>query len=105
MITDVLIFVLGGFVQVVAFLFSAIGFLVPSQFQTAIAQYVSYFSYAQGILPVVATPGMSGFAGSMGLLTILGWGLQFIAAWYLLKLVLFVFGLIPWLGKNVSLHF
>lgn len=103
MITDILVLIIGGFVQLVVFLFSAITFFIPTQFATAISEFVGHLRYAQGIMPIVPDPSMTGLASNTGIMTILGWALGFIAAWYTLKLVLFTFSIIPWLGRHIHL--
>jgi len=103
MITSVLFLVGGVFISLIASILGFITFAIPDVFTTAIQSYIAYLSYAQGIVPVVATPGYTGLAGSIGLLDLFGYGISFVGLWYLFKLIMWVFALIPWIGKHVPL--
>ena len=59
--------------------------------------------YAQGLVPVVATSGYTGLAGSMGLLDLFGYALTFITFWYMFKLVVMIFSMIPFIGRHIPL--
>lgn len=103
MFTDVFIFVVASFVQIIATILSAISFLIPDSLETAISQWMGYLGYLQGVFPVVPTPTMTGLAQTVGVLTVVGWALQLLVAWYLVKLALFTFHLVPFIGKHVEI--
>lgn len=103
MLTDLFFFLIGILLKTVVLVLSLITFPIPEAFTTAITEYVSYLSYAQGILPLLPNPSATGLWQSVGMLTLLGYGLQFIVVWYLLKLVLWAFSLIPWVGRHIHL--
>jgi len=103
MITTIFLYVIGVFVSGIGAIFLLISYTIPSSIITAFENFFSYFAYAQGILPIVPNPGAGGLWGSVGLLTILGYGLQFLVLWYTVKLILFVFGLLPFVGKHSPL--
>jgi len=103
MFTDVFIFIIASFVQIIATILSAISFLIPSSVQTALAEWLGYLGYLQGVFPIVPTPSMTGLAQTVGVLTVVGWALQLLVAWYLVKLALFVFHLVPFVGKHVEI--
>jgi len=103
MITSIFYLLGGVFIGLVANILNILTFTIPDAFETAITQYIAYLGYAQGIIPIVATGGYSGLAGSIGLLDLFGYALSFIGVWYLFKLMIWVFSLIPWIGKHVPL--
>jgi len=99
-----LLFYLGGlFLSLISTLLATLTFAIPSVFTTAIQGYISYLGYAQGIVPVVATTGYSGLAGSIGLLDLFGYALAFLVIWYSVKIILWLFALLPWIGKHVPM--
>lgn len=103
MITSVLFLVGGVFISLFVGLLSLFSYAIPDVFETSIQQYLAYFGYAQGLVPVVATSGYSGLAGSIGLLDLFGYALVFIGFWYLFKLLLMLFAMIPFIGKHIPL--
>jgi len=103
MITDVIYLIGGTFIWIVVTVLKFIAFTIPDVFETAIAQLFGYFGYAQGILPIVPDAGMSGLAGDIGILTLIGYAIQFITVWYLFKLAIWLFSLVPWIGKHTVL--
>lgn len=103
MIIDILLFVVSLFLWTISRLFGLIEFALPEEVTTAASDWMGNLAYTQGLFPLVPNPNMTGLAGSIGILNIVGYGLQFIVAWYLIKLILFAFGLIPWFGKHVDL--
>lgn len=90
MITDVILYVLGSFVALVGNAFSLIQFAIPQQFVDAVGYFVSKLAY------------ISGFINVPDILAAIGWLLTFITYWYIVKLILWVFSLIPWFGKSIS---
>lgn len=103
MITDVILFVVGLFIWTISKLFGLIEYAIPDTVETAVNQIFDYVRSVNGLLPMLPDSDLSGFASTIGLLTIGGYMLQFIVAWYLIKLILFVFALIPWFGKHVEI--
>jgi len=103
MITSILFGIGAWFLSMIATILNALTWTIPSAFTDSITSYISYLGYAQGIVPVVATPGYTGLAGSIGLLTLFGYGLSFITLWYTVKLIIWMFALIPWIGKHVPM--
>lgn len=103
MITDVILFIVGSFLKLLVSLFSLVSFTIPDWIETAIGNAFEYVAVLNGVFPIFPNPAFTGLAGSVGLFTIVGAFLQFLVAWYLIKLVLFVFGLIPWFGKHSKL--
>lgn len=90
MITDIILYVVGSFVALIAEAFKLINFAIPSQFVDASNYFISKLSY------------LSGFINVSDILSAVGWFLTFTTYWYSIKLVLWVFSLIPWFGKNIS---
>lgn len=103
MITDIILFIVGLFVWTISQLFGFIEYALPQPIFDAITTAFGYVRMADGLLPLLPDPTLSGLPSTMGLLTIVGWTLQFIVAFYLIKLLLFVVGLIPFFGKKISL--
>jgi len=103
MLVDIFLFLVGVFLHIVSGLFSLLSWPIPAAFQTAVSEWLGYLGYLQGIFPIVPDASMSGLAHSIGLLTIVGYGLQVIALWYTIRILLFVLALIPGIGKHLDL--
>lgn len=103
MITDVLLFIVGAIVSVLSGIFSGLSYAIPSVIQNVIGTALGYISYFNGFFPIYPNSSFSGLANTIGIFTIVGYYLQFILVWYLVKLALFVFHMIPWLGKKLEM--
>lgn len=90
MITDLILYIIGSFVGLISSAFSLVNFAIPSGFVDASQYFVSKLSY------------LAGFINIADILSAVGWFLTFTTYWYSIKLVLWVFSLIPWFGKSVS---
>ena len=91
MIVDILLFIIGSFVSLVASAFGLVSFVIPDQVEEAVAYFIGFLDYASGIANIPV------------LLEAIGTLFGFFAFWYGIKLVLFIFALIPWFGKQVDL--
>jgi len=91
MITDVLLYVVSGLLAIVNFLFSGLSIVIPSQIQAAFLKFFSYVSYGNGIFPF--TDAIAAIQ-----LVLFAWMLM-----YAIKIYLFGFSAIPWLGKVLVL--
>jgi hypothetical protein len=94
MIFDIILLFLSFLLGLFADLLSVFNFF-PEEISTAIAQFFGYSGYLQGILPIVPDPTVEGLAGTIGILTVVGWSIKFLAYFYLVKILLWVFGFIP----------
>jgi hypothetical protein len=105
MIISTLLYVVGGVLKVILSILSIPVFTIPASFYEAVSSLFAYFGYAQGILPIVADPTMSGLAGDIGLLDVLSTAILFTVAIFLFKLALFILHHIPVIGISRSESF
>lgn len=91
MIISALIYITGAFLNLIYVLFSAISFTIPDEISDSLTYFLSYFVYANGIIPVAT------------LMSALGTIVSFMMLMYTIRIVLFTYHLLPWIGKNVSL--
>lgn len=104
MIFDIFLFIIGGILKIISFIFSLIEVVFPDYFVTAVTNYMGYLRYAQGFLPIVPDPTMTGLAHDVGLLTILGWVITLLIGIYSIKVLLKLLGLIPFLHIRSSFN-
>jgi len=90
MITDIILYIIGSFVGLISGAFKLINFAIPSQFVESSAYFILKLSY------------LTGFLNIGDILVAVAWFLTFTTYWYMIKLVLWVFSLIPWFGHQVS---
>lgn len=91
MITDIFIYIIGSFVALVANAFVSIGTIFPTQILNAISSLFQYVNYLNGILPMDT------------IMLALSIYIKVAIFYYAVKLILFVFSLIPIIGKTVNL--
>jgi|GEM_PF-3663256 len=92
MLTDIFLIIVGGFLAVVSFALSQIGFLIPQQISDSFGILFNYLNYFQGIFPITET------------LQVLAFLLTFSAVWYSAKLVMRAYSLLPFIGRKSSLN-
>jgi len=91
MITSALLIVVSSVIDLVLFPFRAISSVIPESIQDALTWFFGFLNYGSGIFPVRTI-----YAATLFLLGI--WVLK-----YVVKIVLFVFALLPWIGSDVKL--
>lgn len=88
MITDIIILLLSSFVGLISTAFGYISsFTVVQEISDSVTYFLSYLNYLSGILPI------------NNILKALGTLILFYTAWYTVKIILWIFSLIPWFGK------
>lgn len=88
MIYNLFFYTLGLLTNAFTALFSVIDYVFPPEFQQSVVFFVNHLAYAKGIFPVNA------------LLNAISLYLSFIALFYGLKVVLWVFAHTPWIGSH-----
>lgn len=91
MIISAILYIVGAFVTLVSSAFSAISYAIPGNFQTAIHYFFGYLGYLRGVLPID------------NILTAMGSFITFLTYWYAIKLILWIYSLVPWIGKTTTL--
>lgn len=92
MLTDIFFIILASFVSIISAIFrSVVGVVVPSQVGQAFTDFFSFASAGNGIFPMTDV--------MLALFTVINvW-----IALYILKVALFGFSLVPWIGKALNL--
>lgn len=91
MLIDIFLFFIIAIIGIIGSLLNALSFIIPDQFETSLISLLSNFKYAFGILPVAE------------LFEVVAFLISFFVVWYTVKTILKVFGMIPFIGKNVKL--
>jgi len=91
MIFGAFLIIIASIIDLILFPFRAISSVIPVQIQEAIEWFFGFLNYGSGIFPVRTV-----YLASLFLLAI--WGLK-----YVIRIVLFVFALLPWIGSSVEL--
>jgi len=87
-----LIFGIGAlFLGIINSILSGFGIIFPDNVEDSIYYFLSFFSYLQGIFPVTT------FMLALGVYS------SFAGLLYLIKIILWLIGHIPWLGKHKNL--
>jgi hypothetical protein len=88
MIIDLLFFLLGAILNGIAALFSLLTFVIPQDALAAIANAFSYLAYLQAFFPIDT------------FLTVASSFFGFLLVWYSWRLIMFVYSLVPGIGKE-----
>lgn len=91
MLTSILLLIIAGFLFLVSQLFSLVSLAVPTQIATAFDTFFDYVHIFDGFFPI------SDFLLALLFLIALETGL------YLVKIFLFGFSLLPWVGSKAEL--
>lgn len=91
MIFDIIFVGISLFLKFIAVIFSVVTFAIPDNFEIAITYFVGHLNFLRGFLDVET------------LLQALGVYLSFLGFWYLLKMLRFVWGHMPWVGRHHKL--
>jgi len=87
-----LIFFLGGFLlSVLNYFFSGLSFLIPNAVENSIVYLLGFLNYFGGIINVPA------------LLTTISFLAGFYAIWYSVKIALWLYGFIPYIGVKADI--
>ena len=100
MITDVFITLGSAVITIITKLFGLISFAVPDWVEQVIATGFSYFGRLQPIFPMVADPAKSGLWATVGILDMFSFGLLLIISIYIVKPILGVIQLLPFIGRK-----
>lgn len=103
MITSLIYSIGSLFITTITAILGTFSLAIPNYFEDAITQYIQYLGYAQGLVPITATTGYTGFAGDFGLFDLFGYALVFLVFWYGIKILLWIYAMIPWIGKHIPL--
>lgn len=90
MLIDIILYLVGSFVALIQGALGLISITIPDQFINSIYFFTAKLSYLEGFLNIP------------DILSATGWFLTFTTYWYSVKVILWVFGLVPWFGKSVS---
>lgn len=90
MIVDIFLYLLAFFLGLLSSLLSSISFVLPVQFSNAIGYFLSYFGYLRGWLDIDI------------LFQAIGIYLIFLGSYYLVRILLWVYSHIPFIGKHVD---
>jgi hypothetical protein len=88
MITSLLFYIIGFFLSLIVWLLNTIKFIIPIEITNGIAYFAGYLVYVRGFIDVDT------------LVTALGTYLTFLAFYYTIKIGLWLFGHMPWVGKH-----
>jgi len=91
MITDAFLLIVASVIDLVLYPFRAISNVIPAAIQDGITWFFGFLNYGSGIFPVRTI-----YAATAFLLGV--WVLK-----YVVRIVLFIFALLPWIGKSVDL--
>lgn len=91
MITSIFFYVFAWILNRFAYLFSLLNFALPDSVSTSLNYMLGYFGYLKGVFPVDT------------LFTVAGIGLTFLLLLYTVKLLLWAYSLIPFIGRHVGL--
>lgn len=91
MLVDTFFFVINLILTGISKAFSALSLALPEEITTSIEYFVSHFAYLSGIVNVQA------------LFSALGFLLTFTALWYTVRIILWIFALTPWIGKDATM--
>lgn len=94
MILDIIIIFITALLRLFAVILTPLNFF-PPEIAQAIGNFFGNFAYLHGFLPIVPVPEMSGLVATVGILTVFGWMIKFIVYFYIVKLILWLFGFIP----------
>jgi len=90
MITDIFLKIVATFISFISNALAGLGSIFPDQFTGAVEYFIGHLGYLSGVLNF---PDIFQAFGTFVLFT---------SMWYTMKLVLWVFSLIPAFGKKVS---
>jgi hypothetical protein len=77
--------------------FSYFNYLIPVWVGTAINTAVGYLGVLDGLLPLWPRGDMDGLVSTVGIMTIFGWLLSMATAYYVFKLVVWVWNKVPFM--------
>lgn len=99
MILDLIIILITALLRLFSLILTPLNFF-PPEISEAIGAFMGNFAYLHGIFPIVPVPEMSGLVSTVGILTVFGWSIKFLVYFYIVKLVLWLFGFIPFFKQN-----
>jgi len=91
MIISAFFYLIAFFIYLLGTAFSGLAFVIPVQFQEGIAYFLGHFNYLRGLVDVDT------------FFQVLGTVLTFLGLLQILKLGLWVWGMMPWVGKHQNL--
>lgn len=91
MFVDLILYIIGSFVGLVSGAFGLISFVVPAGIQNSILFVFEQLEYIDVFIPLNT------------LMQVLGSFIAFLTAWYSVKIILWIYALVPWFGKNTDL--
>lgn len=91
MIIDIFILLISAFLGIIEYLLGLISYIIPSQIATAFSTFFGYVQIGNGLFPVDQA-----LLAISAVLTV--WILI-----YIVKIILFAFSAIPWIGKVLHL--
>lgn len=77
--------------SLIAQLFSLLNFVIPSQIADSVIYFISFLAYVKPIFPIDT------------LMQSVGVVLSFYALIYVLKIILWAYAMLPWVGKEIPL--
>lgn len=93
MIVDILILIIGTFLSIVITLLSVINYSIPPQFENALLYYLSPLQYLSGYIDIQTIFSAIGVVSS------------FLGFYYTVKFSLWLYSIIPFVGKQIDLPF
>lgn len=90
MIPDLIFYIGGTILNLFAFLFGIVQFVLPAEIENAIIYVFDKLNYFRGFVPIT------------DLLNALSILITFFTFWYLIKIFLWLFSLLPWIGKTTE---
>lgn len=91
MIVDIFIYLLSAFVWLITAIFSAINYAIPDQITDSIEWLASYLNYLGGLFPIGTLAAATGTILSVWILL------------YGIRISLWLWSLVPWVGKRSSM--
>lgn len=91
MIIDILFLIISLILSLFHGLLSVIDFIIPDKWTEAVEYMFSNLGILQGFFPVAE------------LLQVFGWFYSFLIVWYGFKGVIWIYGMIPYVGKSVGM--
>lgn len=100
MVFDLILYIGGVMIRLVANILTNINFVMPSWWNMILVTLFQYLAYLQGYFPFYPDPSATGLNHSIGIMTIAGFDILFMSMLYGFKLLMKVLPMIPWLGIN-----
>lgn len=91
MIVDIAFIIIGFMLSILVWIFGSISYAIPSQIPLALSFFINKLGYLRGVFPMDTL-----------MLVIIDY-IAFVVSFYVLKVGLYLFGFIPWFGRDIPL--